>query len=210
MISYRKLWDLLSKYGISKTDFMNKIGVSSSTFAKLSNNQPVTMDVLERICESLRCTLDNIVSFSLEEDMSKKWSGIDEEATYLIYFYFEEDTNEKKDMRYLYGYACPFQMTSEGLNIWSVSKFGSCDNIFEVKGYSIGRDLFTILECLQQNMTFGQIMSYCNIKVDCYECKDSLLDKIYLLQVFKENPQYRPAYILEPYNETSVYKAAKI
>ena len=49
MINYNRLWTLISEYNLTKTEFMNQLGVSSATFAKLSSNQPVTMEVLEKI-----------------------------------------------------------------------------------------------------------------------------------------------------------------
>lgn len=55
MINYNKLWTLISEYNLTKTEFMNQLGVSSATFAKLSSNQPVTMEVLEKICNILGC-----------------------------------------------------------------------------------------------------------------------------------------------------------
>ena len=48
MINYNRLWTLISEYNLTKTEFMNQLGVSSATFAKLSSNQPVTMEVLEK------------------------------------------------------------------------------------------------------------------------------------------------------------------
>ena len=53
MINYNRLWTLISEYNLTKTEFMNQLGVSSATFAKLSSNQPVTMEVLEKICNIL-------------------------------------------------------------------------------------------------------------------------------------------------------------
>lgn len=53
MINYNRLWTLISEYNLTKTEFMNQLGVSSATFAKLSSNQPVTMEVLEKSATSL-------------------------------------------------------------------------------------------------------------------------------------------------------------
>lgn len=197
MISYDGLWALLSEFDISKMEFMNQIGVSSATMAKLSNNQPVTMDILERICSCLRCSLDSIVSFSDGPDTKRQWRGISVEETYLVYFYFVQDSNQGKDVNFLYGYACPFCMTKEGLERWSLSKYRNFHNILELSGYSTGENLLKTLKLLEQNQTFGQIMEENEIKVACNGCKEVWKDIIFLLSPFRGMPQYRPAYILE-------------
>ena len=52
-ISYNGLWKLLIDNNMNKTDLMNKVKLSSSTIAKMSKGEPVSMQVLEKICESL-------------------------------------------------------------------------------------------------------------------------------------------------------------
>lgn len=37
--------------------------ISSSTFAKMGRGEPVSMDVLMRLCEYLDCNIGDIVSF---------------------------------------------------------------------------------------------------------------------------------------------------
>lgn len=197
MISYDGLWTLLSEFDISKTEFMNLIGVSSATMAKLSNNQPVTMDILERICSSLRCSLDSVVSFSDDLDTQRQWRGISGEETYLVYFYFVQDLNQGKDVKFLYGYACSFSMTKEGLENWSLSRYKNFDHIFQLSGYSTGENLLKILKQLEENQVFGQIMKQNGINVACSGCKEEWKDIIFLLSPFRGIPQYRPAYMLE-------------
>lgn len=197
MINYSKLWTILSEYGISKTEFMKQLGVSSATIAKLSGNQPVTMDILERICSKLGCSLDNIVSFTADSDIPTCWSGIDDTTTYLIYFYFMKTDDTEEHIQYLYGYTCPYIMTEEGLDNWSLSRYKDFTNIFEVKGYCIGSDLLTMLNQLEQNLPFGQIMEQNHINIKCTGCKDDIKDRILLVSLFQGVPQYRPAYLLE-------------
>ena len=88
MINYNRLWTLISEYNLTKTEFMNQLGVSSATFAKLSSNQPVTMEVLEKICNILGCSLDNIVSFDPDVKSPVRWGGVDKTTTYLIKLYY--------------------------------------------------------------------------------------------------------------------------
>ncbi len=60
-ISYNKLWHLLIDKGIKKTEMARRVNMSYSTLAKLTNNQPVKRTVLEKICEELECTVDDIM-----------------------------------------------------------------------------------------------------------------------------------------------------
>lgn len=51
MIVYYKLWDYLLRHGMKKTSLLECI--SSPTLAKLSKNQIVTTDSIDKICEYL-------------------------------------------------------------------------------------------------------------------------------------------------------------
>ncbi len=65
-ISYNRLWKLLIDKEMKKSTLREKTGMSSSTMAKLSKNQEVTMPVLMRICETLDCNIEDIVEFKRE------------------------------------------------------------------------------------------------------------------------------------------------
>jgi len=65
-ISYEKLWKKVKRKRMKKQDFQNALGMSSSTVAKLTNNKPVTMEVLERICKEFNCNIGDIVEFVKE------------------------------------------------------------------------------------------------------------------------------------------------
>ena len=63
-ISYNGLWKLLIDNGMQKKDLIDKIGVSSTTIAKMGKGEKVSLDVLERICNYFNCdcicSLENI------------------------------------------------------------------------------------------------------------------------------------------------------
>lgn len=59
-ISYTPLWKTLLDKGIKKTDLCQRIGISSSTLAKMSKNQVISLDVIIRICEELDCKIENV------------------------------------------------------------------------------------------------------------------------------------------------------
>ncbi len=63
MISYNRLWHLIIDKNLKKTDLCKIAGISSSTLAKLSKNEIVSVEVLERIYEALNCYIGDIMSF---------------------------------------------------------------------------------------------------------------------------------------------------
>lgn len=65
-ISYKKLWKLLIDKDMTKTQLREKAYIATSTLAKLSKDEQVSMDVLLRICKTLDCGLDDIVEISKE------------------------------------------------------------------------------------------------------------------------------------------------
>lgn len=60
-ISYNKLWKLLIDKGMTKTELRLKADIATSTLAKLSKNEQVSMEVLLKICKTLNCDLSDIV-----------------------------------------------------------------------------------------------------------------------------------------------------
>ena len=66
-LSYNKLWKLLIDKGMNKTELHELTGLSLSTISKLTNGENVNTEVLERICKTLNCNIEDIVEMS-EED----------------------------------------------------------------------------------------------------------------------------------------------
>ena len=46
---------------INKTTLRQQAGITSNAMAKMGKNQPVSVEVLAKICKVLNCTLDEIV-----------------------------------------------------------------------------------------------------------------------------------------------------
>lgn len=63
MISYAKLWRLLDRRGIQPKTLCAIAGISPTTLRAMQKDQPVRMDVLERICASLRVDIGDVCSF---------------------------------------------------------------------------------------------------------------------------------------------------
>ena len=53
-------------YDMLLKDLMAKATITSSTMAKMGKDQPVSMEVLGRICEALDCNIGDIVDYIKE------------------------------------------------------------------------------------------------------------------------------------------------
>ena len=59
--NYNKLWKLLIDKGMTKTDLRLRTGMSTSTLAKMSNNENASMEIILRICEILECNVGDVM-----------------------------------------------------------------------------------------------------------------------------------------------------
>ena len=65
-VSYNGLWKLLIDKNMNKVEMMKFVGISSSTVAKMTNGELVSMKVLEKICKKLDCDFGDIVHYEKE------------------------------------------------------------------------------------------------------------------------------------------------
>lgn len=61
--TYNKLWKMLIDKRMNKTQLRKLTGISTSTLAKLSNNEKVSLDVIERICKALNCQPSDVMEY---------------------------------------------------------------------------------------------------------------------------------------------------
>lgn len=69
MITYTKLWILLEKKGMKRTE-LKKV-ISGNTLAKLGKNEAVSITVIEKICNFLNCQPGDIMENVTKEDALK-------------------------------------------------------------------------------------------------------------------------------------------
>lgn len=62
-VSYKKLWKLLIDKEMSHAELHKRTGLSSGSMTKLRKSEPVSMDVLWKICNVLNCNIQDIVEF---------------------------------------------------------------------------------------------------------------------------------------------------
>ena len=60
-LSYEPLWDTLKDRELKKTDLCDKAGLSRSTIAKMGKEEYVALEVVERICNSLSCQVQDVI-----------------------------------------------------------------------------------------------------------------------------------------------------
>ena len=62
-VSYNGLWTLLIDKNMKKMDLIDQVGISSSTLAKMSKGEAVSMSILEKICDKLDCDFGDIINY---------------------------------------------------------------------------------------------------------------------------------------------------
>ena len=70
--SYKKLWKLLIDKDMKKKDLRVLTGLSSSTIAKMTKNEPVSTDVLVKICAVLKCDVGDIMEVVPDTNQDKE------------------------------------------------------------------------------------------------------------------------------------------
>ena len=66
-ISYNKMWKLLIDKNMKRKDLKEKAEVSQNVMARLSKNQAVTMETMEKICSVLQCDIGDVMEFIPDE-----------------------------------------------------------------------------------------------------------------------------------------------
>lgn len=60
MVSYDNMWSIMKQRKMTETQLRIAAKLSSSTFAKLTHNKLVSLDILVRLCLVLNCQLRDI------------------------------------------------------------------------------------------------------------------------------------------------------
>jgi len=65
MVCYNKLWKKLIDLNMKKRELKKATGIGSTTLTKLNNNEPVSMDVMIKICVVLECNIGDVMDVVL-------------------------------------------------------------------------------------------------------------------------------------------------
>ena len=66
MISYEPLWNTLKEKGVSQYELINKYSFSAGQSSRLRANTNVSTHTLNRLCEILDCSLEEVAMYKKE------------------------------------------------------------------------------------------------------------------------------------------------
>ena len=70
-VSYKKLWKMLIDRDMSKTQLIQKAGISTNAMAHMGKNEDVRVEVLAKICCALNCTMNDIMDVIQDDDTNR-------------------------------------------------------------------------------------------------------------------------------------------
>lgn len=60
-VNYDNLWKLLIDKKMKKTDLISKAKISSTALAKMGRNEHVSLVVVDKVCQVLKCDISDVV-----------------------------------------------------------------------------------------------------------------------------------------------------
>lgn len=63
MFSYNPLWKTLIDKNLKKISLQRLIECSPTTIATMGKNEYVSMEVLDRICKTLHCKIEDVIEY---------------------------------------------------------------------------------------------------------------------------------------------------
>ena len=76
-ISYNKLFKLLIDKNMKKKELREKAGISASTIVKMGRNEPISVELIGKICLALDCDAGDVVEFFPGEPVSGDASQVE-------------------------------------------------------------------------------------------------------------------------------------
>lgn len=67
MVSYNPLWETMKEKGVTTYTLIKKYDVQSKTVYNLKHDKHITTATLERLCEILDCTPNDILYFTQDQ-----------------------------------------------------------------------------------------------------------------------------------------------
>ena len=68
ILDYNKLWKLMIDKNINKTELCKQAKISTNAMAKMGRNESVPLGTLVKICDVLKCTLNDVVEIKSKEE----------------------------------------------------------------------------------------------------------------------------------------------
>lgn len=67
-VKYDRLFHLLIERKITNAQLAEKAGISANIITRLKRNQYLSMETIERLCNTLNCGVDEILEFYSDEE----------------------------------------------------------------------------------------------------------------------------------------------
>ncbi len=67
-IRFYKFFDYMARNGISKTDVKNHLGISSATSARLFNNESISLQVINDLCDKYNLQPGDLMEFIPDQE----------------------------------------------------------------------------------------------------------------------------------------------
>lgn len=71
-VTYNKLWKRLNDNNMNKTDLKEASGVSFNVMARMSKNETISFESIEKICYALNCNVGDIIDVTPEKPIEAK------------------------------------------------------------------------------------------------------------------------------------------
>ena len=78
-VSYKRLWKLLIDRDMTKGELSTTAQIVTSTVSRMSRNGYVSLEVLEKICNTLNCQITDIMEFTSQEVDVQNTDGMEED-----------------------------------------------------------------------------------------------------------------------------------
>lgn len=66
IVNYDGLWKILIDKNLKKKYLTNSLNIGTGTVAKMSKGEPVSLEVLAKICLNFKCNIEDVVRFIYE------------------------------------------------------------------------------------------------------------------------------------------------
>ena len=122
-LSYEPLWAMLDELDVSKMEFAKIIGMSNATLAKLGKNEPITLTIIDKICNAFDCKIENIVQHIPDRLLNQKQSSLPLKKGDIVIVEWSDSTNANSKTDDLSGTYVVLQIREEIINKISTWKY---------------------------------------------------------------------------------------
>lgn len=205
-ISYSNLWNLLDKKGISKTEFRKLVDISTVSLAKLSKNEPVSLTIIDQICQTLKCEISDVVGTD-NSPSENRWGRVQTDAFYKIaLYYLAELLPEEKKVSFAYGYSVSFGLEISDRKSWELEEIHSSDTLqlWKLSHEISGKRLLTLINFAEQGRTLGEFLETGGYEIRTANKEGKLLrEHLCKTRIIPEGFAYRSPFLLVPERESS-------